>query len=265
MGLEVEVGAVGDALNLAPAPGVEVLDVVGGLGVVGELVGLVGSESQAFGVDAEAGVPRHAVVDPLPVPLLVVARLDEELDLHDLELAGAEDEVAGGDLVAEGLADLGDAERELAASGVEDVVEVYEDALCGLGPEVDPVFVGLDGADVGLKHEVELPGFGEGAGLAAVGTGVALKVVGAEALAAAAAVDEGVGEVFDVAAGTPDLGVHEDGGVEADHVAASPYEGLPPVALDVVLELDAEGAVVPGAGESAVDLAALEEEAPAAA
>ena len=97
------------------------------------------------------------------------------------------------------------------------------------------------------------------------GTGVALKVVGAEALAAAAAVDEGVGEVFDVAAGAPDLGVHEDGGVEADHVAASPYEGLPPVALDVVLELDAEGAVVPGAGESAVDLAALEEEASAAA
>ena len=39
----------------------------------------------------------------------------EELHLHLLELARAEDEVAGGDLVAEGLADLGDAERRLLA------------------------------------------------------------------------------------------------------------------------------------------------------
>ena len=199
------------------------------------------------------------------MPLLVLARLYEELDLHDLELAGAEDEVAGGDLVAEGLADLGDAERELAAGGVEDVVEVDEDALCGLGPEVDLVLIGLDGAHVGLEHEVELPGLGEVAGPVATGALVAHEQVGAEALSAAAAVDERVCEVLDVAAGAPDLGVHEDGGVEADHVAASPHEGLPPVALDVVLELDAEGAVVPGAGESAVDLAALEEEAPAAA
>jgi hypothetical protein len=38
------------------------------------------------------------------------------LDLHLLELAGAEDEVARGDLVAEGLADLGDAE-EAASRG----------------------------------------------------------------------------------------------------------------------------------------------------
>jgi hypothetical protein len=49
------------------------------------------------------------------VPLLVGARLDEELHLHLLELAGAEDEVAGRDLVAERLADLRDAERRLLA------------------------------------------------------------------------------------------------------------------------------------------------------
>ena len=51
-----------------------------------------------------------AVVDPVLVPLLVGARLAEELQLHLLELAGAEDEVARRDLVAEGLADLADAE-----------------------------------------------------------------------------------------------------------------------------------------------------------
>ena len=199
------------------------------------------------------------------MPLLVLARLYKKLDLHDLELAGAEDEVAGGDLVAEGLADLGDAERELAARGVENVVEIYKNTLRRLGPEVDPVFVGLDGAHVRLEHEVELAGVGESACRPAVGAGVALQEVGAEALAAAPAVDEGVGEVLDVTAGAPDLWVHEDGGVEADHVAATPNEGLPPVALDVVLELDAEGAVVPRAGESAVDLATLKQKPPAAA
>jgi hypothetical protein len=47
------------------------------------------------------------------VPLLVGAGLDEELHLHLLELAGAEDEVARRDLVAERLADLPDPERDL--------------------------------------------------------------------------------------------------------------------------------------------------------
>ena len=43
---------------------------------------------------------------------------DEVLHLHLLELAGAEDEVLRGDLVAEGLADLGDAEGRLLAGGL---------------------------------------------------------------------------------------------------------------------------------------------------
>ena len=68
-----------------------------------------------------------------------------------------------------------------------------------------------------------------------------------------------------MAARPPHVGVHEDGGVEPDHVVAAPDEALPPGPLHVVLELDAEGAVVPGAGEAAVYLAALEQEAPALA
>jgi hypothetical protein len=71
--------------------------------------------TQVVGVDAEVDVPAGALVDPVLVPVLVGAGLDEELHLHLLELAGAEDEVARGDLVAEALADLGDAERRLLA------------------------------------------------------------------------------------------------------------------------------------------------------
>ena len=55
------------------------------------------------------------LLQPVLVPLLVGPGLDEELHLHLLELTGTEDEVARRDLVAERLADLRDAERRLLA------------------------------------------------------------------------------------------------------------------------------------------------------
>ncbi len=75
----------------------------------------------------------------------------EELHLHLLELARAEDEVAGGDLVAEALADLGDAEGGLLAPELEVVLEVQEDPLGGLGPQVDGRALLPDGPDRGLE------------------------------------------------------------------------------------------------------------------
>jgi hypothetical protein len=70
-------------------------------------------QAQALLAQAEAGVPGLPVGDPVLVPFLVGAGLDEELHLHLLELAGTEDEVPRGDLVAERLADLPDSERDL--------------------------------------------------------------------------------------------------------------------------------------------------------
>ena len=119
------------------------------------------------------------------------------------------------------------------------------------------------GADAGPEHEVEVAGFGEFA--AAVGAVGGFEVVFAEAAVAFATFGERVGEAGDVSAGAPDVGSHEDGGVESDDVVAAPDEGLPPGVFDVLLEFDAEGAIVPGAGESAVDFAALEDEASALA
>ena len=95
----------------------------------------------------------------------------EELDLHLLELAGAEDEVAGVDLVAEALADLGDAEGSLHAAGVDDVAEVGEDALGGLGAEIGLARLVVDGANVGLEHQVEVARLGQRPRL--LGTGMA--------------------------------------------------------------------------------------------
>ena len=71
----------------------------------------------------------------------------EELDLHLLELARAEREVARRDLVAEALAHLGDAERHADARAVEHVLEVDEDALGRLGPQEGGVFLAAQRAD----------------------------------------------------------------------------------------------------------------------
>ncbi len=171
VGGEVVVGAVGDALELTPRVAGEpelVLDVDGPLGVVRQLLlGGVVVESQVLRIDAQVDVPVETLIDPVLVPLFVLARLDEELHLHLLEFAGAEDEVARCDLVAEALADLRDAERRLLARGGHHVLEVHEDALRGLRTEVmQTLFVVDGGAEEGLHQPAERLGLGPVAGLA---------------------------------------------------------------------------------------------------
>src|SRR5262249_25008923 len=126
------------------------------------------ADPQMLVPDAVALIPGQTVLDPALVPVLVggpafhrVVRVDEVLDLHLLELAGPEDEVARRDLVAEGLADLADTERQLPPRGLEDVVEVHEDALRCLRPEVGEGGVLLDGAHERLEHQIELARRGE--------------------------------------------------------------------------------------------------------
>src|ERR1044072_7331552 len=89
---------------------------------------------------------------------LVVAGANEVLHLHLLELARAEDEVAGRDLVAERLSNLRDAEGNLPAHGRLHVEEVDEDALRRLGAEIGErrgVVLVRDRADGRAEHEVE--------------------------------------------------------------------------------------------------------------
>ena len=91
------------------------------------------------------------------------------------------------------------------------------------------------------------------------------ELVGAEALVALLAVHQRIGEAAQMAGGHPGLGVHQDGGVQTHIVGVLLHELLPPRLLDVVLQLHTQGAVVPGVGEAAVDLAAGEDEATALA
>ena len=133
---QVEVAAMRDALELGPADGEEVLDVARRRRVVRELLGVVRAHAQVALAEAVAQVPRDSLLDPVREPLRRLGRRDEVLHLHLLELERAEDEVPGRDLVAERLADLRDAERRLAARDLGDVLEVDEDALRGLRPQV---------------------------------------------------------------------------------------------------------------------------------
>ena len=203
--------------------------------------------------------------------LLGVVGRDEVLHLHLLELERAEDEVARRDLVAERLADLGDAERRLAPREAEDGLEVEEDALRGLGAQVDGRAGLLDRADRRLEHEVELARLGEVALGALAGEHARLaraadvvlgvEVVGAEALLARAAVDERVGEAGEVAGGLPRARVLDDRRVERDDVVAVADHRLPPGVDDVALEQDAVVPVVVGVRDPAVDLGGGEDEA----
>ena len=98
---------------------------------------------------------------PIGKPFQVGVGLAEELQLHLLKLPDTEDEVAGGDLVAEALADLGNAEGQLFPGGALHVLEVDEDALGGFGPEIDLALGVLGHALEGLEHQVELTDLGE--------------------------------------------------------------------------------------------------------
>ena len=358
---QIEVATRGDAFQLLGAEGELAEDVHAGAGVVGEVGGRLPVVFEHV-AEADALVELRALIDPVAVPQLPApirlrfaqigafmplrdfaaddfdgfVGLDEELELHLLELAAAEGEILRRDLVAEGLADLADAEGHLHAAGVEDVLELREDGLRGFRAQVGHVVLGRGGAEVGLEHEIEGTGLAEHAaglrmeihaavhgidfllaeqfdllGLAGgftsvlrdegadafaealdvlaifqqggdgavpapavrgLGTAVfhddavlRLDVVGADAFVRQRALAHEIGEGIDVAAGLPDGGIHEDAGIEAEHVLTFAGHGIPPGGAQVALQLRAERTVVPHAAAAAVDFAALIDEAAALA
>ena len=230
-----------------------------------QLVGVVRAQPDLIGPDAELHVPAHALLEPVLVPLLRLVRRDEVLHLHLLELARAEDEVAGGDLVAERLADLRDSERRLLTRELQDVLEVEEDPLGGLGAQEDARALLRDRAHVGLEHQVEHARLGQlaaalGAAQLALGLGLAQVILAPAPLALAEALDERVGEALEVAGGLPRLRVEQDRRVQGDDVVAQLEHRAPPLVLDVVLQEDAVVPVVVGVRETAVDLGRREDE-----
>src|SRR5690625_2258027 len=174
VGTQVEVGAVGDAHQLAPLAALEaeaVLQVDGGGAVMGALGVRDVEAAQVVRIDAQIDEPLPAGLDPFGEVAVGLLGRGEVLDLHLFELAGAEDEVARCDLVAERLADLADAEGWLHAGGGHHVQEVHEDALSGLRTQVVQAGLVVDRPEIGLDQARELLRIGVLATVAAVGAG----------------------------------------------------------------------------------------------
>jgi len=85
-------------------------------------------------------------------------------------------------------------------------------------------------------------------------------MVGTHPLVRDGAFTHQVGECVDVAAGLPDSGMHDDGGVEAHDVVALPGHRSPPGVTEVALQFSPQRAVVPEAADPAVDLGRLEDD-----
>src|SRR6266498_2838860 len=112
---QVEIAAVVNALQLTPAKGVLILDIERGTGIVRQLLGTMRVEAQLVALDVEPQIPIVACLFPIFEPVRRALRFDEELHLHLLKLARAEDEIARGDLITERLTDLGDPEGDFLA------------------------------------------------------------------------------------------------------------------------------------------------------
>src|SRR5690606_24593520 len=87
-----------------------------------------------------------------------------------------------------------------------------------------------------------------------------LQLVGAVALVAGEALGQRVGEDPHVTGGHPHLARQDDRGVQTDRVLPGGHHVAPPLALDVLLELDTQRSVVPRGPSAAVDLPAREDE-----
>ena len=279
---QIEVRAIGDPFELAPIGSAEaetVLDVDRPLGIMGELLLRVLVQPKILGVDSQADVPVAPLVDPILVPFFVGSGLDEEFHFHLLELARAENKISRCDLVAEGLSNLPDSKRGALAGRRHDVLEIDENALRRLGSKVVEARFVLDRPQVGLEHHVEVAGLRPLAARSAIAAGdlgeldrigvfdpflsreFLLDLVDAKALVARKALGERIVEDADVARSDPHLARKDDRRVEADDVVARRDHVPPPLPFDVLLQLDAQRAVVPRGSRAAVYLAAREDEA----
>ena len=138
MAREVKVATVVNPLKLLPTEWEAVLHIDGALGVVGQLIGGMLAHAETLGRNAVRLVPLESAWQPLfECGRGGFVGAHEHLELHLLKLAHAEDEVPWADLVAERLADLGDAERDLLARRIAHVLVLHVRALRRLRTEVD--------------------------------------------------------------------------------------------------------------------------------
>ncbi len=132
---EVVIAAVVNTHELiVTATWVVVFNIPSVFGVENEVFVLVPVKVFFFDAEAEEPVPLF-LLDALVV-VFVFARFDEILRVGLFEFAAAEEEVAGGDFVAEGFADLGNTEGDFDATSIDDVLKIEIDTLAGFARKI---------------------------------------------------------------------------------------------------------------------------------
>ena len=119
---------------IVAATWVVILNIPSVFGVEDEVFVLVPVKVLFFDTETEEPVPLF-FFDTLVV-VFVFARFDEILRVGLFELAAAEEEVARGDFVAEGFADLGDTEGDFDAASIDDVLKIEIDTLAGFARKI---------------------------------------------------------------------------------------------------------------------------------
>ena len=256
--------AVMDPFQLAPSEGELELDIHRRLGVVRQLVvrmqpDLVLAESEFLLVEIPAFLP------PVFPPFHGSFIRTKEFHFHLRELAGPESEHAGRDLVAECLADLRDAERQLLSRGDPDQIEVQKDRLAALGPQIRDMLFVEHRPHVRLHHQIELARRRQIFRPAVAARGGIRHLVHAETRLAVPAVAHDVAEPVHMSRRLPGLRMADDGGIEPDHVVPGLHHFVPPKGFHRLFQHGSVGTVVPEPVESAVYFGTLENESAALA
>ena len=157
---QIKIAAMSDALQLAKlaflAKRKGILHIRRAHGVVAQLVGIVVAQNQFRRIDAKIRVPLETPITPVSVPLGRFIGVTEKLHLHLLKFPRAEGEVARGDLVAETLALLRDAEGDFHAVAIHHVLEIHEHPLRRLRPQERLVLLITQRAHIRFEHQVKI-------------------------------------------------------------------------------------------------------------
>src|SRR5438552_843073 len=134
--LQIVVSAIRNAFELLPSKREIVFDVVGALGIKGALSTRYIQHVQFRTPNTDVLVKLQPFFQPVIEPfhpLLCPAKI---FQLHLLEFAGAEREIARIDFITKGFSNLCDPEWQLLARHFEDVLELNEDRLRRFRPQI---------------------------------------------------------------------------------------------------------------------------------
>ena len=161
MAAQIVIGTIGNAPQLAPSEGEEILKIRGRLGIEDQFIGIVISCTEILLLQSDGTQKVVTVASPVIKPFKIGTGLAEKLQFHLLEFTNTEDEVARGDLIPEALAHLADAEGQFFPGSTGDIGKVYKDALCGLRAEIHGVFRIFGNTLERFEHQIELSDIGK--------------------------------------------------------------------------------------------------------